>query len=207
VHNAVEDILAERLKWTAAALGERVQLTFQDKIRLGIKSIACIDRTKKMVRLYFQERKRERDRRRVNKMRERITKPISPRAMQLAAVLNGEWVESRALGDSIRKRWKLKPDALEKAVHRASQELSDAGLAERKYGTGSRGSRVLFLRLRKPANIDVPASQDARYADEIRALRRSDSKVSGRQCRADKIESLHRRKSITTSTSRNGSLH
>jgi hypothetical protein len=114
VHNAVEDIMAERSRWTAAALGQRMNLTFDQKIRLGINTIACVDRTKRMMRLYFRERKRERDRMRVNKMREKITKPISPRAKQLATVLNGEWIESRALGDSIRKRWKLKPDAIGK---------------------------------------------------------------------------------------------
>jgi hypothetical protein len=53
VHNAVEDILAERVKWTAAALAEHMQLTFEEKIPLGIRTIECIDRTKKMMRLFF----------------------------------------------------------------------------------------------------------------------------------------------------------
>jgi hypothetical protein len=208
VHNAVEDILAERVKWTAPALGERMQLTFEEKIPLGIRTIACIDRTTKMMRLFFQERKRERDRRRANKMREKITKPsLSPRASELASMLNGEWIEGRALGDSIQKRWKLKRDALEKAVRRASQELSDAGLAEHKYGAGSRGSRVLFLRLIKPTNIGVSGNQGTRNTDEISTLRKGDSKVSAGQCPPDKNESLHRRSTIKPGTNRHSLLH
>jgi hypothetical protein len=213
VYNAVEDIMAERVKWTAAALGQRVNLTFEEKTRLvGIKTIACVDRTKKMMRLYYQERKRERDRMRVNKMREKIPrsrdmKGVSPRAKQLAGVLNGEWIESRALGDSIRKRWKLKPDAIGKAVRRAGQELSDANIAELKYGAGSRGSRVLFLRLKKPMNIDVSERREVSYIDKISTLRRGDSKMSGGLCPGDKNESLLRRSSTKPGTSENGSLH
>jgi hypothetical protein len=207
VHNAVEDIMAERSRWTAAALGQRMNLTFDQKIRLGINTIACVDRTKRMMRLYFRERKRERDRMRVNKMREKITKPISPRAKQLATVLNGEWIESRALGDSIRKRWKLKPDAIGKAVRRAGQELSDANIAELKYGAGSRGSRVLFLRLKKPMNIDVCERRGDSYIDKTSILRKGDSKVSGGLCPGDKNESLPRRNATTTGTSGNGSVH
>ena len=212
VYNAVEDIMAERARWTPTALGHRVNLTFNDKIRLGIRTIACVDRTKKMMRMYFRERKRERDRMRVNKMREKIPrsrdmKGVSPRAKQLAGVLNGEWIESRALGDSIRKRWKLKPDAIGKAVRRAGQELSDANIAELKYGAGSRGSRVLFLRLKKPMNIDVSERREVSYIDKISTLRRGDSKMSGGLCPGDKNESLLRRSSTKPGTSENGSLH
>jgi hypothetical protein len=45
VHNLVEDILAERDRWTAGALGRRMDLTFHEKIRFGIRTIACIDRS------------------------------------------------------------------------------------------------------------------------------------------------------------------
>jgi hypothetical protein len=210
VRNSVEDILAERRRWTSAALGERVQLTFEEKTGrgLGINTIACIDRTEKMMRLFFRERKRDRDRRRVSKMREKITKSsLSPRARQLASMLNGEWIEGRALGDSIQKRWKLKRGALEKAVRRASQELSEAGLAESKYGAGSRGSRVLFLRLKKPMNIEVSEHREVSYIDKISTLRKGDSKVSAGQCPPDKNESLPRRSSIKPGTSRDGPLH
>ena len=35
VANAVENILAERARWTSMALGQRMQLTFAEKDRLG----------------------------------------------------------------------------------------------------------------------------------------------------------------------------
>jgi hypothetical protein len=209
VRNSVEDILAERRRWTSAALGERVQLTFEEKTGrgLGINTIACIDRTKKMMRLFFQERKRERDRRRVSKMREKITKPsLSPRARQLAAILEEQWIEGPTLVEQMQRRWRLKADASRIAVHRASQELSDAGLAERKYGAGSRGSRVLFLRLIKPTNIGVSGNQGTRNTDEISTLRKSDSKMFGEQCSANKNESPHPRSAIKPGANRHGLL-
>jgi len=86
VHNMVEDIMAERVRWTAIALGRRMNLTFALKIKLGIRTIAAIDRTKTMMRLYFREQKRERDRRRMRKMRTQVTNDMSPRAKRLLAV-------------------------------------------------------------------------------------------------------------------------
>jgi hypothetical protein len=170
VHNAVEDIIAERRRWTATALGQRMNLAFDDGNRFGIRTFACVDRTKRMVRLYFRERKRERDRMRVNKMREKITKPISSRAKQLATGLNGEWVESPALVQQMQKRWRLKHDGLRQAVLRAARELCRAGIVEEKIGAGPAGGRVLFLRLKKPMNIDISARQGDSYIDKTGTL-------------------------------------
>jgi hypothetical protein len=172
VHNKVEDIISERVKWTATALGARVQLTFKEMVRCGIRTIAPVDMSKKMLRLYFRERKRERDRRRVNRMRERITRQtmVSRRAKQLADALTDNWVESPALVQQMQKRWRLKHDGLRQAVHRAGRELCRAGIAEEKIGAGPTGGRVLFLRLKKPMNVDISAHRGARNADEIRVL-------------------------------------
>jgi hypothetical protein len=171
VYNMVEDILAERIRWTKQPLGRRVNLIFIERHRLGIRTIACIDKTEAWVRRFYRDCKRERDRRRVTKMRARITNQmrISRRAKELAAVLNEKWTESRVLGDLMQKRWKLKPIAMQKAMHRTSHELCDANVAELKYGAGSRrgGSRVLFLRL-KPAIVDLSTYRQARNTDEIR---------------------------------------
>jgi hypothetical protein len=157
VHNKVEDIISERIKWTATALGRRVQLTFKEMVRCGIRTIAPVDMSKKMVRLYFRERKRERDRRRVNRMRERITRStmVSRRAKQLAEALTDNWVESPALVQQMQRRWRLKHDGLRQAVFRAGRELCKAGIAEEKIGAGPAGGRVLFLRRKKPMNVDV----------------------------------------------------
>lgn len=210
VHNKVEDIISERIKWTATALGERVQLTFKEMVRCGIRTIAPVDMSKKMVRLYFRERKRERDRRRVNRMRARmqqVPKAISPRARQLANALDGEWTPCRDLADLMRKPWRLKRAALLSAVLRGSRELAAAGIAEEKIEAGPAGGRVLFLRLKRPMNVDVYERRMAGNTDEIGALRKGDSKMPSRQCRHGKIESPHRRSSTNPGTSGNGSLH
>jgi hypothetical protein len=170
VYNAVETILAERRRWTALALGQRVNLIFAEKTRLGIRSIACVDRSKKMMALYYLEQRRDRDRRRKTKMRAKETPAFSPRAKQLACALDGEWTESRVLGERVQKHWKLKPVAMRQAMRRTSQELCEAGIAELKYGAGSQGSRVLFLRI-KPMIVDLSAYRSARNADEIRVPR------------------------------------
>ena len=65
--NSVENILAERRRWSADALGRRINLTFQDKLLLGIRTIQCVDRTPAEVKAHFRERKRTRDRLRKKK--------------------------------------------------------------------------------------------------------------------------------------------
>ena len=70
VYNRVEDILTERQRWSALDLGRRINLTFNDKILLGIRTIKCFDKTPAEVRAYFRERKRTRDRIRKKKFRE-----------------------------------------------------------------------------------------------------------------------------------------
>jgi hypothetical protein len=173
VRNAVEDILAERVRWTAAALGQRMNLAFLDKIRFGIKTIACVDRTKKMVRLYFRERKRERDRMRQAKMRARILKmkeihPISSRAKQLAAEMGDNWMASGALAVLMMPRWHLKREAVLSAVLRTARELCKADIAEQRIAAGTGGGRVLLLRLKRPGNTNVLRYPHAGNADEIR---------------------------------------
>src|SRR5262245_4074375 len=91
VHNRVENLLAECPKWTAAALGKRIGLTFEQKLLLGIRTIQCVDKTPAEVKLFFRERKRTRDR--VRKKRHRQTAGpvdgLSVRARDLLAVLDG----------------------------------------------------------------------------------------------------------------------
>ena len=67
LRNRVEDILAERPKWTGVALGRRIGLTFEKKLLLGIRTIQCMDKTPVEVKAYFRERKRTRDRLRKKK--------------------------------------------------------------------------------------------------------------------------------------------
>lgn len=154
VHNAVEDILTEQRRWTATALGLRMELPFTEWERLGIRTMRCIDRSHEMMRLYVAERKLERDRIRKGKKRAMNvkTKGLSPRAQELAAVLNSDWQQSCDLVELIENRLikncgrRLKHDAIRKSVLRASRELCDIGIAEQKVEVGPRGGYVRHLK-------------------------------------------------------------
>jgi hypothetical protein len=70
-----------RRRWTAVALGKHVSLTFAEKTKLAIKTIACVDRSKGEVKAYYLERRRERDRRRMKAKRAiNRTERMSPMA-------------------------------------------------------------------------------------------------------------------------------
>jgi hypothetical protein len=157
VHNEVENILDERVRWTATALGERVQLIFDERYRLGIRTIASVDMSKRMTRLKYRaqrlERRRERDRRRYQQMKAQL--PISPRARRLLATLTPDrWHDSRSSIEAMKGHYRrengrpLNKDALAQAVLRAARELCEADLAEQKIAPGPKGGRVLFLRRR-----------------------------------------------------------
>jgi hypothetical protein len=210
VHNKVEDILTERFRWTATALGERVRLTFKERCQLGIRTIACVDVSKKMVKEYYLRRKRERDRRRARAMRAQISHArISRRAKQLAAVLKGDWMPSVFLVEVFRKRngWPRKRDAAGKAVRRAALELSKTDIEyEVKTEPGPRGGYLTFVR-RSPATTNIPDNQNPRSADEMTASRRGDSNLSVGQRPPDKNVSPHRRNRGKSGTTRLSTVH
>jgi hypothetical protein len=209
VHNKVEDILAERIRWTATALGERMQLTFEERRQLGIRTIACVDVSKKMVREYYLRRKRERDLRRVHRMRAQIPKArLSPRAKQLAAVLNGDWMPSVFLAEVMRKRkgWPRRHDAAGKAVRRAACELCDVGIGEQKIERGPRGGYVTLVR-RRSTSMGISEHRSAKNRDRIKPVGRSDSNLSAGQRPADKNVSPHRRSGGKSGTTRHSTVH
>jgi hypothetical protein len=212
VHNAVEDIMAERVRWTCTALGERVRLTFKEKIRLSIRTIACVDRTKKMVKLYYLERRRERDRRRrrIDNMQvqmARETNGLSARARQLAAALKSDWMSSHTLADAMKEKWRLRHNAaLRMAALRASRELCEAGIAERKVEPGPKGGYLTFMR-RSATNTGTSQRQNARSADKIRAARSGDKICSTEQSSPNKNIRRHRRSAGKPGTPEQGTLH
>jgi hypothetical protein len=210
VHNKVEDILKERIWWTTTALGERMQLTFEERRQLGIRTIACVDVNKKMVREYNLRRKRERDRRYAHRMRAQNPKArLSRRAKQLAAFLNSNWKSSVCLVAILRKR-KGRPsrqDAAGKALRRAARELSEAEIGfEVKTEPGPRGGYLTFVR-RSSATTDISENHSGRSADGIRAARCGDSNLSIGQCPPDKNVSPHRRSGAKSGTSRPSTVH
>ena len=157
VHNMVEDIIAERARWTAPALGQRVNLTFNEKIGLAIRTIACIDRSKKIMRLYFREKKRERDRRRWERRRQMPTSDLSLMAKWLTDRLAaGEWVRAADLVEHLRKsRRHRKREAARSAVRRALRELAEANSLDIETLDRPQGGFERFVRLKKPKDIAV----------------------------------------------------
>ena len=159
LRNRVEDILAERPKWTAVALGRRMGLTFEKKLLLGIRTIQCMDKTPAEVKAYFRERKRTRDRLRKKRLRQMAgpADSLSVRARDLLAVLDGEWIRSPDLAQKVEKRKpfrrangrRLNNIALRQAVHRACRELCGVELAEESTETGAHHERVRLIRKRR----------------------------------------------------------
>jgi hypothetical protein len=155
--NRVEDILAERPKWTAVALGRRIRLTFEKRLLLGIRTIQCMDKTPDEVKAHFLERKRTRDRLRKKRLRQ-MARPaadsLSVRARDLLAVLDGEWIRSPNLAQKVEKRKpfrrangrRLNKIALRQAVHRACHELCGVGLAEERTEIGAHHERIRLIR-------------------------------------------------------------
>jgi hypothetical protein len=211
VNNEVEDILAERVRWTATALGQRVKLTLEEKDRLGIRTIACVDRTKAQMKLHYLERKRARDRRRISKVRAqtpKTTTTISPRAQQLASVLNADWLARHVLADAMRTKWRLKDEAaLRMAALRAARELCERGIAEEMIKPSPRGGFVPLLRLKKSTNIDVSAKGRARSADDSGSLGEATETCSTEQRSPNKKESPHRTSAAKPDTTRHDTLH
>jgi hypothetical protein len=211
VANMVEDIMDERPRWTAATFGQRLEVTFEEwkRVHLG-NVIAPIDRTKDEMRAHFRKQKQLRDRIRMRKVRAqtpKTTTTISPRAEQLAAMLNADWLASTSIMEIMKAKWRLKREiALRVATLRASRELVDAGIAERKTEPGPSGGYVTFVR-RSPTNIGVSAKARARSADKIRAARRSDSNLFAVQRTPYKNESLPRRSAAKPGTTGNDTLH
>ena len=157
--NSVENILAERRRWSADALGRRINLTFQDKLLLGIRTIQCVDRTPAEVKAHFRERKRTRDRLRKKRLRQMAMPAdgLSVRARDLLAVLDGDWIRSADLAQKVEKRKPfrrangrpLNNIALRQAVHRACRELCGVGLAEESTEMGAHHERVRLIRKRR----------------------------------------------------------
>ena len=177
----VENILVERARWTSTALGQRVALTFDVKIRLGIKTIACIDRSKRMVEEYYLRQRRERDRRRAARRRlMNKAEKLSPRAQRLFALLDDGWQDTAALIGRFagRREGTLKYDTLRRAVMRAANELCDQGKAEQRSEKPQRRGRPAILVRRSAAKSGLSANRYVGNADEIRAARKGDAKLS-----------------------------
>jgi predicted Fe-S protein YdhL (DUF1289 family) len=145
-------------------LGKLLSLTFQEKHGLGIRTIACCDRTRNEVSAWYRAARQDRQNLRRRILRERkkaerkVTAELHPRAraifwrlndtLKSAATLSAEVANSDAFLD--RGMRPLDPASRRQAVHRVLDALHASGTIEQRYETGPRGLRVRFVRLIDP---------------------------------------------------------
>ena len=171
VHNQVEDILAERKRWTARALGERVDLNFNEKIRLGIRTVRCADRSEKMMKLYFREQKRERDRMRWHRMKQSLACGLSPAAKKLADRLFAhKWMSVADIVEHLGNRRRRKREAARSAVRRALNELIAADVIDVRTEARRTGGFERLVRLKKQENTALLDSSVRKKAVDVKFL-------------------------------------
>jgi len=167
LQHLIADVDAHSRRWTADALGDRVELSFEEKIGLDIRNIACFDKPKHEVNAFYHQRRRERDAKRKRdrraakkKDRESGVKNLSPRASAVFEFLRGEgWACNTGIAAGIRELPAFKGLSWEstlRAVGRAVDELVKSNAVEvrmertstRHTGTGTLYHRIRFVRLR-----------------------------------------------------------
>ena len=202
VHNLVEDIIGERARWTAPALGWRMNLTFDEQIMLGIRTIACIDRTKWMMRLFFRERKRERDRMRWQRKKQTFGRGLSRMAKQIAELTAEKWMSVAEVVEILRRPQHRKREGARSAVRRALTELITADLLEDNVVDRPTGGYERFVRLKKPGNaalLDTTVREKSVVVDTFGEASDFRPPVTRPPV---KSSPPHRRSSITPGTSR-----
>jgi hypothetical protein len=146
--------------WPADALGDALELTFDEKIRLGVRTIRCFDKTAAEVAAFYHEQKRARDRVRIARRRQlEPPKPddLSARAREILDGLRGQgWVSAvRLVGAtellrSFRNRRGrlLDTSGRRQAVHRALSELERHGALDVRKEVDERGLSLTIVRVR-----------------------------------------------------------
>jgi hypothetical protein len=160
IDNIIVDLLSHDVwQWSPQQVGEVVKLTFDEQIKLGIRSFRCHDRPEAELRAHYAAKKRARDRQRKAQQRGAKpagTRPLSARAEALRDALRGAgWVSapdmvarSEAFRAFRNDRGRcLDAEARRQAVHRALKELREAGHIDTEKRVGERGLDVVFVRL------------------------------------------------------------
>jgi hypothetical protein len=144
--------------WTADKLGNRVELTFKEKVKLNIRNIDCFDKPKHEVDAFFRKRRRERDAERKSLKRKAAKRKIKAKVFARSTVVleilsTNEWMSTGEIADRANGKPEfanLRWDAMRQAMGRAVRELVKAKLAEeqleRIYGKGVLGYMTRLVR-------------------------------------------------------------
>jgi hypothetical protein len=146
--------------WSADALGNRLGLTFADKIDLDIQTIRCIDKTPAEVSEFYEHRQRERRReRQAEYARERRARIAFAANLDVRreALLEAIPIKPISVPQLIRNTgmwpcWtmpngkRLTGTSLAAVIRRELDHLEDAGFIMSELRTGKRGAKVRWVR-------------------------------------------------------------
>lgn len=146
---------------SASIVGELVSLTFEEKRKLGIRTVQCCDATPVQVSEFYriERQQRQNRRRRLRRLDERREKEMAsemhPRAIAILDLIKAGWKTAPQLALDVARndayldshRCPLAASTLRQAVHRALDELLASGAIEQRIESGPRGVRVRHVRL------------------------------------------------------------
>ena len=150
--------LGDLVAWSAAQLGQAVELCWVEQLELGIRTVRCTDKTAAEISDFYRGLKRERDRMYKRQKRAAAAAPpkgLSDRAQDLLGIIERHWIArselvkaAAALASFQRRGRAIDADALLQAVRRAISELQEAQLVEVDDETfNERGQRITTVRL------------------------------------------------------------
>jgi hypothetical protein len=173
LRDLVQEISAHPRGISADSVGHRLRLTYNERKRLRVTTIFCVNKTREEVAALQKEEKRQRDRERQRRNRESTrhdatTAPrssldrMSPRAEAVYYNLGSRWQIIKRVCAAVGKLpafEDLSPDSLRVVVHRAIKELYDAGLVDQKRESlPGRLARLLVRRCQPNRNSRVSPS-------------------------------------------------
>ena len=161
--------------WNAASLGNAIELTFEEKIRLNIRNIECFDKPRHLVQAFYLDRRRKRDAERKRRYRaqerQRREEGIDRLSRRAVAVLDVSdyqiWRSTQEITSRLAQNRvfaNLGGSAMRQALSRAFRELLTAGLIEERFDRLYEANTLgyvtrLVRRIRSKRREDVLMSQ------------------------------------------------
>lgn len=173
-------------RWTAAALGKELNLSFEERTELGIRTIAAANISQDEIDELRRRRKNEVQRERRRQKQERETRirpaasgPLTPRQQSIVDALRRgpAWRTTADLKEAIGglPSWRdkigqpLRPDSFRRVLNREMDELVrqgaviEGGKQPTKFGTETRTFSIKRAATQRDATLDL--SRDARTTD------------------------------------------
>ncbi len=141
--------------------GIRVDLTFEERERLRITTMFCVDKTREEVQAIHRERKRARDRDRQQRKRRPMIRETSRyssavvlgrREVAILKLLGSDWTPVTALVETIASEpafAAIAPGSMPPLVHRTIKRLQSCGKAEIAIEGGEGKKRRMLVRAAK----------------------------------------------------------